>query len=399
MNTDPDRRQSIRSALAQANLEGLACALPPNVLLLSGYWPVVGTSVALATRDGRVGLVVPEDERELAERGCADEVVPFRPGSLDSLAPAADALAGALARLAASLGLRDGPLGLEWGEALVPAPYSAVHLYGRALQDVVGRALSRAGPVAADDLLARLRSVMTLRELERVRGACAVAGRAFAEGASRLRPGLTETEAAALFRAPLSVHGVSESGFARADGFAWAMSGPNAALAGAAYARSRGRRLERGDLVLVHCNSYGDGYWTDITRTFCLGEPDARQRELFDAVFAARRAALDAVRPGARAADVDAAARRALTARGLGDHFTHGTGHGVGFAAIDHNARPRLHPRSDDVLAAGMVFNVEPAVYFRGWGGIRHCDVVAVRPDGPELLTPFQTRVEDLIIR
>lgn len=59
-------------------------------------------------------------------------------------------------------------------------------------------------------------------------------------------------------------------------------------------------------------------------------------------------------------------------------------------------ARPRLHPKSDDVLEEGMVFNVEPAIYIEGYGGIRHCDVVTVTADGMELLTPFQASVEEL---
>lgn len=96
---------------------------------------------------------------------------------------------------------------------------------------------------------------------------------------------------------------------------------------------------------------------------------------------------------------MDRAARAVLADQGFGEYFKHATGHGVGFAAIDHNARPRLHPASDDVLMTGMVFNVEPAVYLDGYGGLRHCDVVAVTAAGAEVLTPFQSGVEQLTIR
>ena len=85
---------------------------------------------------------------------------------------------------------------------------------------------------------------------------------------------------------------------------------------------------------------------------------------------------------------------------GFGDDaFPHGTGHGVGFAAIDHTARPRLHPAADDVLQPGMVFNVEPAIYLEGYGGLRHCDMVVVTPSGAEVLTPFQTAAGELRTR
>jgi Xaa-Pro aminopeptidase len=176
------------------------------------------------------------------------------------------------------------------------------------------------------------------------------------------------------------------------------MSGANAATAYGAYARSTFKRLDEGELVLIHCNSFVDGYWTDITRTYCLGEPDAHRRAMYEAVFAARDAALDAICVGARAADVDAAARGELRTRGFGDAFKHPTGHGVGFAAIDHGARPMLHPRSTHVLERGMVFNVEPGIYLDGEAGLRHCDVIALEDDGPRVLTPFHDDLEALTV-
>jgi Xaa-Pro dipeptidase len=175
------------------------------------------------------------------------------------------------------------------------------------------------------------------------------------------------------------------------------MSGANAALASGAYAHSRAKRIEPGDLVLIHLNSYADGYWTDITRTYSIGKPDERRQEMYDAVFSARQAALRAIHTGVKAAAVDTAARDVLEARGFGPQFKHSTGHGVGFSAITAYAKPRLHPKSDEVLEIGMVFNVEPAIYIDGYGGLRHCDMVAVTEAGAELLTPFQCGIDDLV--
>ncbi|MBX6313734.1 MAG: aminopeptidase P family protein [Isosphaeraceae bacterium] len=245
----------------------------------------------------------------------------------------------------------------------------------------------------------RLEAVKTPRELARVKLACGIAEQAFLAGAGRLRDGLLETEAAELFHGPLATVGPGFAGVGRGGGFAWCMSGPNAAEAQGAYARSRPRPLQAGELVLVHCNAFADGFWIDVTRTFCLGDPDRRRGELFDAVLKARAAALEAVRPGARAADVDRAARGVLEGYGLGPHFRHPAGHGAGFHAIDHHARPRLHRKSDDVLEPGMVFNLEPAVYFDGECGLRHCDMVAVTADGHEVLTPFQATIDQIIVR
>jgi len=87
-----------------------------------------------------------------------------------------------------------------------------------------------------------------------------------------------------------------------------------------------------------------------------------------------------------------------LERRGFGTKFTHSTGHGVGFAAIDHDAMPRLHPASRDVLTSGMVFNIEPAIYVPGVLGIRHCDVVLLEASGPRILTQFQATLDELVL-
>jgi Xaa-Pro aminopeptidase len=203
---------------------------------------------------------------------------------------------------------------------------------------------------------------------------------------------------ARVFRGQLGTRGVAAPGVERADGFVFCMSGLNSARAWGSHARSTARVVRKGDLLLVHCNSYVDGFWTDITRTYCLGLPSARRRELYDAVLAARAAALGRAGPGVEARAVDQAARDVLTTRGLGAAFKHPVGHGVGFAAIDHGARPRLRPGSPDVLLPGMVCNIEPAVYLDNAGGLRHCDMVAVTESGVELLTPFQSTLEELTV-
>lgn len=98
--------------------------------------------------------------------------------------------------------------------------------------------------------------------------------------------------------------------------------------------------------------------------------------------------------------------RRRLTARreiliekGFGKQFVHGTGHAVGFHAIDHNAPPRIHPAASDVLETEMVFNLEPAIYIENYGCLRHCNMVRVTETGAEILTGFQNEIEDLIIK
>ncbi|HET7750221.1 MAG TPA: Xaa-Pro peptidase family protein [Terriglobales bacterium] len=394
---DHDRVDRIRRGLQRVQLDAILCTLPDYVLLLSGYWPVIGASIAIATSEGRICLIVPEDEEELARSGWADEIRTFRPGRLDKLQSTSEAAFRALQSCANDLGITHARIGYEHGAASEPASYVAMYLYGASIVQLLIEALPSAALVGADTLLAIWAMLKTPNEVNRIRAACAIAEKAFAWGAPRLRAGLSETEAAALFRSRLSA-GTGRNGVIRADGFAFCMSGLNSAKAAGAFALSRARKIQRGDLALVHCNSYADGYWTDITRTYSLGRPDEQREKIYRAILEARVAALAAIRPGVRASAVDHAARSILGAHGFDKEFSHSTGHGIGFAAIAHNARPRIHPKSEEQLQQGMVFNVEPAVYIEGWGGIRHCDMVTVTESGAEVLTPFQSRIEDLIV-
>ncbi len=393
MPRDLERLDRIQSALLEAGLDAVVCSIPENVLLATGYFPVVGTSVAVVTREREVILFAPEDEHEMASCDCSDRLITFQPGSLDTIGGAVEALREPLRRVMREKRLSGAVIGYECGPSYAPASYVAMHLYGSAIPELFSEATLR----PAGNLLARLKSVLTPIELDRVRRACRIAAVGFQEGVRYIVPGVKETEAAEAFRRPLEVCGTGFEGVCRACGGMFCMSGKHSASAYGAYARSRSKEIEITDLVLVHCNSCADGYWTDITRTYCIAPASRRQKEMYEAVFEARQAALDAIRPGAAAAAVDAAARGVMRRRGFGDQFKHPTGHGVGLAAIDHNALPRIHPKSDARLECGMVFNIEPAIYIEDFGGLRHCDMVAVTETGAELLTPFQLHLEELI--
>lgn len=395
MVKDQVRVERVSRALQARGWDALLCSLPSNVLLLSGYWPMVGTALAVATADARVGVVAPQDECELVERGWPDEVKLFSSGSLDRVEPLSEAVCPKLAELGAALGLSaDSVIGVESAPETQPASYAAMNVYGPELALLVEKAWPQAKFCPAGQVLGDLRSALTPHEANVVGLACHLARDGFEEIRRGLRVGMEEKAVAALGRSKLSSVDCD-----RADGFMYCMSGPNAARANAAYQLSTARRLQEGDFVLVHCNSYVRGFWTDVTRTFVLGEPSETQRRMYDAVFAARQAALDAIRPHVSAASVDHAARRVLEERGYGKQFPHATGHGVGFAAIDHRSRPRIHPQSPDILEVGSTFNIEPAIYCEGFGGLRHCDVVTITKNSPHVLTPFLNSPDELWIQ
>lgn len=397
-NHPNERVERIERALRAEHLDALVCTLPTNVLLLSGYWPVVGTALALATADGRIAVLAPNDEGELAHAGWAGDVRTYAPTSLGHPSSAAESIREPLGTLLAEVGVARGRIGYEDMAVYEASSYAAMYLFQASIRDVLRAAAGEAELASGSGALTRLRSALTPGEVDRVREACQLAGEGFTGLARTLRPGQSEPEVAVALAGPMAVGGHSATGGRRAGAFTWCMSGPHSALAGGAYARSRDRILAAGDLVLLHCNSYLEGYWTDITRTFCLGAPGERQRAMYEAIFAAREAALGAIRPGAPAAEVDAAARGVLTAHGFGQYFTHAIGHNVGFSVISADFPPRLAPDSPDTLEVGMTFNIEPAIYIEGFGGIRHCDVVTLGPGGPEVLTPFLGRAEELVI-
>lgn len=392
---DQERIGRIRDALVKAQLDALICSLSSHVLLLSGYWPVVSLSIAIATREGRIILFAPEDELGFTRHGWADDVQLFKPATLTELRSTREVVAGLMQQAAQFLqGAKR--IGVGTGPDSIPSSYAAMNFYGDSLPEALQRAMPEVLLSAADELIAELAMVKTSAEIAKIREACEIAGAAYREGFRRLTDGMKETEAAAIFRAHFGNLATNDQA-QRGDGYTFCMSGKNSAEAYGAFAHSRDKKISTGDLVLAHSNSYKNGFWTDITRTYCMGSPSERALDIYRGIFAARDSALEAIRPGVRARDVDAAARETLRKHGFAKEFKHSTGHGVGFSAISPNARPQIHPKSNDVLQAGMVFNVEPAVYIEGYGGIRHCDMVAVSDSAAELLTPFQSKLDELI--
>lgn len=144
------------------------------------------------------------------------------------------------------------------------------------------------------------------------------------------------------------------------------------------------RVIEEGDVVVVDIGgAVPSGYNSDSTRTYVVGTPDPTAAERIGVLVRAQQAAVDAVRPGATAAEVDAAARTVLADAGLGEAFLHRTGHGIG---VSVHEEPYIAPGNDLVLREGMAFSIEPGIYFAGRWGARIEDIVIVTADGGERL-------------
>ena len=137
-----------------------------------------------------------------------------------------------------------------------------------------------------------------------------------------------------------------------------------------------------------------EGYNSDITRTFVLGRPTDKMKQVFDIVHKAQSAALAAARPGVECQAVDAAARKVIVDAGYGPgykYFTHRVGHGLG---MDGHEWPYLVRGNTLPLAANMTFSDEPGVYIRGEFGVRLEDDMHITESGAELLTPQSPSLE-----
>jgi Xaa-Pro aminopeptidase len=184
---------------------------------------------------------------------------------------------------------------------------------------------------------------------------------------------------------------IREAGFERPAFDTIVASGPRAALP---HARPTERTITEGDLVVLDFGGVYDSYCVDLTRTVVVGRADERVRGVYEAVRDARNRAIAAVAPGRSRFDIDAAARDLLGARGLGEAFGHGTGHGLGLEVHEDPRITRRRPdvdADDEAVAPGMIFTIEPGAYLPGWGGVRIEDDVLVTAGGVEVLTDVTT--------
>lgn len=239
--------------------------------------------------------------------------------------------------------------------------------------------------LSSPTLLARLRQAKDPGEISKVQAANDLAEGVLADLLPTLKAGVVEREFAAQMEYEFKRRGASGSSFDPIVLFGARSSLP--------HGRPGARALEPGDIVLLDFGCIVDSYCSDLTRTFVFDRiPGAWFTSIYEVTLRAQLAALDAVKPGARCADVDAVARNIIADAGYGDYFGHGLGHGVG---LEIHEGPRLNRLSDAVLEPGMVVTVEPGIYLTGKGGVRIEDIVAVTGDGCTVLskTPKELKV------
>lgn len=228
----------------------------------------------------------------------------------------------------------------------------------------------------ASSIMKKLRIRKDAFEIARIRESAAILDRGFEAARKLIGPGSVERDAALKIEIEMRKAG--------ADGLAFdtiIASGERGALP---HGKASGKKVKKGELVVVDMGALLNGYHSDETRTFCVGKATKLQREIYGVVKDAQARAIEAIRPGVDAAEVDRAARAYIDKAGYGKYFGHGTGHGVG---LEIHESPNVSPLSSEILEEGMVITVEPGIYIPGWGGVRIEDMAVVTKDGFEILT------------
>ncbi len=365
------RHARARAQLDGLGLERLLITTLPNVAWLTGFF---GSAAAAVIEPDAIVLVTDR-------RYAADAEALLGPGSglmLELVAQSYDET------LASIISRRDRPIGFEAPSLTVERHRWLTAALAAASWPATRSLVPTAGVIEACRIVKDRWEAAQLREGGR--RLSAVAHGLLAD----LGPGVRESEVASAIEA-----GLRRAGFSRPAFDTIVASGPRSALP---HGRASDRTLVAGDLVVLDFGGVYGGYCVDLTRTIALGDPPKDAPRVYAAVAEAQVAAFGAATPGALVAAIDAAAREVLVRHGLGEWFSHGTGHGLG---LEVHEAPRLSPQRPEssrpplsgtvvlpeTVLPGMAFTIEPGVYLPGWGGVRIEDDVLVTADGAEWLT------------
>ena len=362
MSTFAGRVRRVRGEMEAQGVDVLLLSVGPDLPYLTGYeaMPLERLTMLVLPRQGEATLVVPRLE---APRVVEQPDV-FTTQAWNETDDPIDIVAG-LAKGAAVAAIGD-------------------HTWARFLVDLL-TALPSTTFRRASTVVSPIRSRKDVAEIAALRAAGAAADRVARQlqGGEIPMVGRTEADVSADISRRLLAEGHQRVNFAIVA------SGPNGA---SPHHSASARVLERGDLVVCDFGGRMNGYCSDITRTVALGGAPAEAIEAYAVLREAQRAAVAAAVVGTPCEEVDAVARRIITAGGFGDRFIHRTGHGIG---MEEHEDPYIVSGNHLALAPGHAFSVEPGIYTPGQWGMRLEDIVVATSDGPESLNTVD---HDLVV-
>lgn len=348
-----NRLKQFRDYIAAEYLEGFMVTHPLNRRYLSGF---TGSAGMLIITEQRQVLATDFRYYEQVRQECPDwELLEtdhnFHENLLEPLR---------------ELGLGAKRVGFEAGHVSV----AILENWERALR---GRLVLMPTENAVEDLRVR----KDAGEIASLKQAMALADEALAHITTWIRPGMTERQVAWELESYMRTHGAMAVSFELI-----VASGPNSAKP---HARPSDRLLQPGEPVTLDFGCVVNGYCSDLTRTFCLGEPaDDKYLAVWHTVLEAQQTVLQGARAGMTGEAIDRLARDVIDAAGYGEFFGHSLGHGLGLAVHEG---PRFSRSNPDMIPTEAVVTVEPGIYIPGWGGVRLEDVVLTHEDNVEILT------------
>ena len=372
---DDAKLERVRALMADQELDALVVRAPDNVLYLTNFWGMKGYEAVVFPREGKPTLIALEPSADDAARTAWTEDVRFFAGydPSDPRPPALRALdlAREASRDYARVGL-ELTLGTQASDRMVGEPTT----YTKAWFD------TWPGGSDATPLLNEARAIKTPQELERMRIANEIAAVAMGHVKANLRPGMTESQAAAMWLGHVHGEGTARTDVDLALGFSLVWSGPGIRT----FTATGDRPVQENEPTLFEIWVCADGYWCDHTKNVCPGELEPRYDELLDQLLAVYTRAVEHLRPGADLAELDRLVRAGIDEAGYPGQPTHPIAHGVGARAHEP---PYAHQAGGGTIAEGMVFAIEPGIYWPEGGGLRVEDNFLVTAGRAEKLSSF----------
>ncbi len=367
----------VRALMEEEGLDALVVRAPDNVLYLTNFWGMKGYEAVVFPREGEPTLVCLEASAEDAARTAWTDDVRYLRGYADDdprppLARTIE-LAQAAAEGQGTIGL-ELSLGTQASDRMVGEPTTFTHDWFHSF----GTDIADATP-----LLARARALKTEQELERMRLANEIAAAAMEHTRAELRPGMKESEAAALWAGYVHGAGTGWKGqveLALAYSLVW--SGPGIKT----FTATGDLPVQADQPTLFEIWVCADGYWCDHTKNLCPGELRDDYAELERQLLGVYERALEHCRPGASLAELDRLIRDGIADAGYPGQPSHPIAHGVGARAHEP---PYAHQAGPGTIEQGMVLAIEPGIYWEGGGGLRVEDNFLVTADGVEKLSSF----------
>ena len=380
---DEKKLQRVRDLMAQQDLDALVVRAPDNIVYLTNYWCMKGYDIAIFPREGQPTLIAIEPQEEDANRNSWTRDVRLFRGYDDR-----DPRPPGFRSLDLGLGVLkernlNGRVGLELSQGtqgadrMVGEPTTWTQPWFDAFKQIAGYV------VDASPLLAEARAIKTTQEIERMKIANELAALAMEHTSERLRPGMKESEVAAIFEGFVHSTGIGYQGkveMARAFTLVWSGKGIRT------FTATGDRPVQEHEPTLFEIWVCVDGYWNDLTKNLCPGELSPEYNKLLDLLLKIFHQGAAFAKDGASLPDLDRLIRARIAEGGYPGQPSHAICHGVGARAHEP---PYAHQAGTGTIREGMVLAIEPGIYWPGGGGLRLEDNFWITADGNEKLCSF----------